>query len=49
MWKHKLKVVAFAAMAITLLTASSCQDDATVASHNLSKAADNFEIVSIAA
>lgn len=45
MWKHKLKVVAFAAMAITLLTASSCQDDATVASHNLSKAADNFEIV----
>jgi hypothetical protein len=45
MWKYKLKTVAFAVMAITLLTASSCEDDANVASRNLSKAADNFEIM----
>lgn len=37
----------FAALAmLVMLTASSCgQDDATVASKNISKAADNFEIV----
>ena len=42
---NKLKTVLFALAAVTLLTASSCQDDAQVASYNLSKAADNFEIM----
>jgi hypothetical protein len=36
----KLAVLGFAALALT-----ACQDDATVASHNLSKAADNFEVL----
>ena len=33
-----------AAGIVSLTAASSCVDDATIASHNLSKAADNFEV-----
>lgn len=41
------KLVAVTAVIVALLgtTASACSDDADVASENLSKAADNFEIV----
>lgn len=41
------KTIAVAALIVALLgtTASACSDDADVASENLSKAADNFEIV----
>ena len=41
------KLLAIAAVLLALLatTASACDDDADVASENLSKAADNFEIV----
>lgn len=41
------KLIAVAALLAALLgtTASACSDDADVASENLSKAADNFEIV----
>lgn len=43
----KKKLIAVAAVIVALLgtTASACSDDADVASENLSKAADNFEIV----
>lgn len=41
----KLIVVALALIALLGTTASACDDDADVASDNLSKAADNFEIV----
>lgn len=41
----KLTVAAVALVALLGTTASSCADDADVASDNLSKAADNFEIV----
>ena len=41
----KLIVVALALVALLGTTASACDDDADVASENLSKAADNFEIV----
>jgi hypothetical protein len=43
----KKKLIAVAALIVALLatTASACDDDADVASDNLSKAADNFEIV----
>ncbi len=43
----KKKLLAVAALIVALLatTASACDDDADVASDNLSKAADNFEIV----
>lgn len=37
-----IKVLAIAALAVGTLTA--CEDDADVASRNLSKAADNFEV-----
>lgn len=37
-----IKVVAIAALAVGTLTA--CEDDADIASRNLSKAADNFEV-----
>lgn len=40
MTKARLSI---AAIALTALAA--CQDDATTASHNLSKAADNFEVL----
>lgn len=43
--KKFLKITFAAAAMLTLLTASQCQDDAQVASYNLSKAADNFEVV----
>lgn len=39
---RKLTIAAIAA--ISLLTLAGCQDDAQVASYNISKAADNFEI-----
>lgn len=40
-----MKKLAIAAVAgISILTLAGCQDDATVASYNISKAADNFEI-----
>ena len=42
MW-NKLKTVAVAG--VLALTLAACNDDAQVASHNISKAADNFEIV----
>lgn len=37
--------IAFSAAALGVLALSGCQDDADIASYNLSKAADNFEIV----
>lgn len=37
-----MKKMIFACLALTALAA--CQDDAVVASHNISKAADNFEV-----
>jgi hypothetical protein len=41
----KLKKLTLAALAATsLLALTACQDDAQVASYNISKAADNFEI-----
>jgi hypothetical protein len=43
--KRKLAVIAVALLALLGTTASACDDDADVASDNLSKAADNFEIV----
>jgi len=40
-----MRKLAIAALAATsLLVLAGCQDDATVASYNISKAADNFEI-----
>lgn len=41
------KLIAVAAMLVALLatTASACDDDADVASDNISKAADNFEVM----
>jgi hypothetical protein len=39
--KKALTAVSIAA----LLGLAACQDDATIASHNLSKAADNFEVL----
>lgn len=39
------KIAMIAALGASTLSLSACLDDATVASHNLSKAADNFEIV----
>lgn len=39
------KIAMAAIIGTSALTLSACQDDASVASHNLSKAADNFEIV----
>lgn len=43
----KRRIIAVAAVIVALLatSASACSDDADVASENLSKAADNFEIV----
>jgi len=38
------KVVAAIVAVFALLTLAACQDDAQVASYNISKAADNFEI-----
>lgn len=38
------KLIAAAAVAIGLTTLTACEDDAVIASENLSKAADNFEI-----
>ncbi len=38
------KVLTFVAVCFTLAAFASCMDDADVASRNLSKAADNFEI-----
>lgn len=38
------KILAAVALAIGLTTLSACSDDADVASDNLSKAADNFEV-----
>lgn len=44
--RHRKAIVIGAALVALLgTTASSCDDDADVASDNLSKAADNFEIV----
>jgi len=44
--KNILRKIMMGAAILVMLTASQCgQDDATVASANLSKAADNFEIV----
>lgn len=41
----KLKKLTIAALAgASILALAGCQDDATVASYNISKAADNFEI-----
>ena len=40
-----MKKILTAAALLVMLTASSCQDDADVASYNMSKAADNFEIL----
>lgn len=39
-----MKKIAFTALIGTALLLSACEDDAKVASRNLSKAADNFEI-----
>lgn len=36
--------IAFAALALSAVAMSGCQDASTVASHNLSKAANNFEV-----
>lgn len=41
----KILVVGAVLLALLGTTASACDDDADVASENLSKAADNFEIV----
>jgi ribosomal protein L28 len=38
------KIFTLAAVAVALPLLSACQDDAAVASRNLSKAADNFEV-----
>lgn len=35
----------FAITAVAVLSLSACQDDADVASYNISKAADNFEVL----
>jgi hypothetical protein len=43
--KKKLITAAVAIVALLGTTASACDDDADIASDNLSKAADNFEIV----
>ena len=43
--KRKLITAAVALVALLGTTAASCDDDADVASDNLSKAADNFEIM----
>ena len=42
MFRKIIGVIAF--FIISLVTLVSCQDDAQVASHNVSKAADNFEV-----
>jgi hypothetical protein len=42
---HTMRKLTLAALAATsLLALAACQDDASVASYNISKAADNFEI-----
>lgn len=41
----RIAAIAGALAALMLGSASACEDDADVASENLSKAADNFEIV----
>jgi predicted small secreted protein len=38
------KIIAAVLVGVAALTLSACNDDATVASDNLSKAADNFEV-----
>ncbi len=43
--KKKLITAAVAIVALLGTTASACDDDADVASDNISKAADNFEIM----
>ncbi len=43
--KKILRNIFLGAALLVTLTAASCEDDATVASRNLSKAADNFEVV----
>ena len=40
----KIKLISGAALAVMLLSATSCQKAADVASRNLSTAADNFEV-----
>lgn len=39
------KILLATALGLGLIATAACRDDATVASENLSKAADNFEIV----
>lgn len=38
------RLIAGTALALSLMTLAGCPNDAQMASHNLSKAADNFEI-----
>jgi hypothetical protein len=44
-WSRVRRFVALVALAASLFTLGACTDDADVASDNISKAADNFEIV----
>ena len=39
------KIVTVAALVAGAFTLSACQDDATIASQNISRAADNFEVM----
>lgn len=39
-----MKNILLIALVVSAFTLAACQDDATVASYNLSKAADNFEV-----
>jgi hypothetical protein len=43
--KYKFKKAALVMLASTALLASGCKDDASIAKANLTKAADNFEIM----